>query len=93
MPDHLRLSYASNFGDAEQQTRSFYEEFPFNVVLKQAAMSSRKLILIYNTDDSCCFAGPSATLFKSQYPEFDIRIENLNFHGYLSGTLIDALKE
>ena len=93
MPDHLRLSFSSNFGDAEQHTRSFYEGFPFDTVLHQAATSSLKLILIFNDRDTCCFSDPSATIFKNEYPNFDIRIERLNFHGYIAASLIAALNE
>lgn len=82
MPDDLRVKYARNFGDAEQQSRAVHQGFSTEQRLRTAAGSSGRLVLLFNRDDSCCFADPAATEFQSRYPEFDIRIRPLDFHGY-----------
>ena len=93
MPDHLRLPFFGNFGDAEQHTRSFYEEFPLVSLMREATLVSRKLVLMFNSSDNCCFGNPAASMFREQYPEFDIRVRQLNFHGYEPRAVILALDE
>lgn len=93
MPDHLRVKYVGNFGDAEQQTRSLHEQFSTPALIGIATRTSRKMVLLYNHGDTCCFANPSATEFQQQYPTVDIRISSLAFHGYESGTLLGILAE
>jgi hypothetical protein len=82
MPVDLRVKYLENFGDAEQQSRSIYERFTVSRLLRLAEQSSDGLVLLYNEKDSCCFADPSATEFRQRYPQYDIRVLPLDYHGY-----------
>lgn len=93
MPDYLRVSGYSNFGDAEQQSRSFYERFTVPDLLAISAGGTRKLTLVYNRRDTCCFADPAASRFQADFPGYDIRITELAFHGYLVNDLLAMLHE
>jgi hypothetical protein len=92
MPNDLRAKYWRNFGDAEQQSRSVYQHFSVNRLLSIAASSTDKLVMLFNERDPCCFADPSASEFRRRYPDYDIRVLPLDFHGYEPQTLLDILR-
>lgn len=93
MPDYLRVGYFDNFGDVEQQARSFYEQFGVPDLMAIAAVQARSLSFVYNRDDPCCFADPSASRFQADFPAYDIRVTDLAFHGYRPDDLLALLHE
>jgi hypothetical protein len=92
MPDYLRASYLNNFGDAEQLTSSFYENYTVQNLLAIANDRTRKLTLVYNRQDSCCFADPAASQFKADFPQYDIRLTELGFHGYVAKDILGVCR-
>lgn len=82
LPEYLRVQQLHSWGDAEQVTRSFYSEFPNDSLLRLAEATTRKMVYIYNRHDPCCYRDPLATRFQQDYPALDIRLTDLNFHGY-----------
>lgn len=93
MPDYLRLIDAKNIGDAEQHSRSFYERFPVHALLEMARASSGKFVMFLNRNDPCCFADPAASRFQGDFPEFDIRLTDFDYHGYRAVDLLGILAE
>lgn len=91
MPDDLRLKYPRNFGDAEQQSRSVHEGFSIDYRLRLASESTEKLVLLFNQHDSCCFGDPAATEFQQRYPEYDVRVRPLDYHGYEPELILSIL--
>ena len=93
MPDYLRVSDYINFGDIEQQTRSFHENYTVQELLAIAHAGTRRLTLVYNRHDTCCFADPAASRFRMDFPAYDIRVTELHFHGYLVNDVLAMLHE
>lgn len=92
LPDYLRVQSAQDFGDIEQFSRSFYSLFSSQELMAMARRQSGTLTLIYNRYDSCCFADPGASQFKADFPDYDIRITELDYHGFLPEDILSALQ-
>ena len=88
LPFYLRVSNLNSWGDAEQISKSIYSFFPYEKIMEIAATTSKKMIYIYNRFDPCCFADPEATRFRDDFPKYDIRIIENNYHGFDSKYII-----
>lgn len=93
MPNYLRVTDASSWGDAEQISRSFYDRFDVQKLMEVARSNSGKLIFVYNRNDPCCFADPPASAFQRDFPGYDIRVTELQYHGYVASDLLAMLQE
>ena len=91
MPTDLRAKYLMNFGDAEQISRHFYQRFTVRRLLTIAEASTDELVLLYNQKDTCCFSDPSGSEFQQRYPDYDIRVLPLDYHGYEPETVLGIL--
>jgi hypothetical protein len=92
-PEYLRVQDINALGDAEQVARSLYLRFPYEDILDVAESVSKRMVYIYNSGDSCCFADPQASQFKTDFPALDIRITPLTYHGYVADDIIDLIKQ
>lgn len=82
LPAYLRIKSANNIGDSEQYSSSINKKFPTEDLIRIASSVTKSIIYIYNSEDPCCFADPYASKFKKDFNKFDIRVTDLNFHGY-----------
>jgi len=55
---------AKDVGDAEQFDHAFYRRFPWPLLYQMAGSNQRRFVLIYNSQDPCCFDGASARLLR-----------------------------
>jgi hypothetical protein len=92
MPDYLRIIDVANFGDFEQLTRSFYEHFNVPTLMSMIQANDTRMTLIYNRFDDCCFADPAASIFKSDFPQYDIRVTELTYHAYVAADVMALLR-
>ena len=93
MPNYLRVAALNNWGDTEQISRSFYDRFDVQRLMDMARGNSGKLVFVYNRHDPCCFADPAASAFQRDFPGYDIRITELQYHGYVASDLLSMLRE
>jgi hypothetical protein len=91
LPFYLRAQNINSWGDAEQTSRSFYSQFPYEKLMKVAAQTTRRVTYIYNSNDPCCFSNPEAGKFKGDFTEYDIRIMESNIHGFESSYVLREL--
>lgn len=82
LPFYLRAKNINSWGDAEQISRSFYSQFPYEKLMEIAGRVTKKMIYIYNSADPCCFSDPEATKFKNDFLNYDIRVVESNRHGF-----------
>ena len=92
LPDYLRVQNVNDLGDAEQVTASLYLRFPYEDIIDVAEFVSKKIVYVYNANDSCCFSDPQASQFKADFPELDIRITPLNYHGYIPEDILALIQ-
>jgi hypothetical protein len=82
MPEDIRLKYRNSFGEAEQISRSFYENFGVASLIDLIGRNGSYLVLLFNSQDGCCFSDPAATEFKLRNSALDIRVRNSDSHGF-----------
>ena len=90
--EDLRLANAANFGDIEQVAAGFYREFTIRELMSLADTNG-SLILVYNRNDPCCFADPSASEMQLRFPDHRVVVTDLNIHGYVSTDMLQLLNE
>lgn len=93
MPNYLRVTAEKSWGDAEQITRSFYHQFDVQTLMELASNSSNRLVFVYSRHDPCCFSDPQASSFKADFPGYDVRLNELRYHGYVAEDLLTMLRE
>jgi len=91
MPADLRVRYFKNFGDVEQMSRHFHRPYDLERLLSIADASTGELVMLFNESDPCCFTDPSASEFQQRYPDYDIRVLPLDYHGYEPETVLAIL--
>jgi hypothetical protein len=92
LPDYLRVQNVNDLGDAEQVSASLYLRFPYEDIIAVAESVSKKIVYIYNANDSCCFSDPQASQFKADFPELDIRVTPLAYHGYIPEDILALIQ-
>lgn len=85
MPLKYRFTKAT-FGDAEQNSSSFFKKHSVIDLVKEISQSPEKLQLVYNDKDACCFNEESARQFKNDLEAakitVDVLIRNSAAHNY-----------
>ena len=87
LPSSLRLLDYRDVGDAEQFTSRFYKHYPYYKLVDMAAsIPGRRIHLIYNTNDPCCFGGEGARAFAAQlsgkYSNVDVILRAADTHDF-----------
>ncbi len=91
LPFYLRAKNINSWGDAEQISKSFYSQFPYEKLMEIAGRTTKKMVYIYNSADPCCFSDPEATKFKNDFFNYDIRIVESNQHAFDSSYVLREL--
>jgi len=91
LPFYLRSRNVAHLGDTEQFADSIYRSFLYEQLMRLAGRKSN-MIYIYNDADNCCFSNPEATIFKNDFPMFDIRVMYNNHHSYDPNYILNLLQ-